>query len=127
MFEDKSGRLIKTVEEAETYLWKFIAENRTMTDPRMIAHLHDFDLFMPWMLEIFDTQGHQPDEAMSLLEMQRVYMDAAWALVMKGYLRPGPKNIGGDQTADGYGKGYSLTREGLEKVETVLFGPDTER
>jgi hypothetical protein len=124
MFEDKSGRLIKNVDEAEVYLWKFIAENRTMTDTRMLAKLYDFDLFMPWMLEIFDTQGHQPNEAMSLLEMQRLYMDAAWRLVMKGFLRPGPKQIGGESIHDGYGKGFSLTQEGLEKVETVMFGVD---
>lgn len=124
MFEDKSGRIVRNVEEAEAYLWRFIAENQTITDTRMLAQSHDFDLFMPWLLQIFDTQGHQPNEAMTLLEMQRLYMDAAWALVMEGYLRPGPRTISGSQTSDGYGKGFSLTGKGLEKVKTVQFGPE---
>ncbi len=121
MFDDKSGRLAATVEEAEAYTWRFIAENRTITDPRMLAHSHDFDLFLPWMLEIFDTQGHQPNEPHSLLEIQRLYMDAAWNLVTQSFLRPGPRTISSGQTADGYGKGFSLTPKGLEKVETISF------
>ncbi len=124
MFEDKNGRLVSNVREAEDYLWRFIAENMTITDPRMLAQSFDFDLYMPWLLQIFDTQGHQPNEAMSLLELQRVYMDAAWDLVMQGYLRPGPRSINSEQSNDGYGKGYSLTVKGLEKVAAVKFGTE---
>ena len=32
------------------------------------------------------------------------------------------RSISGEQAADGYGKGYSLTVKGLEKVATVKFG-----
>ncbi|HVT12518.1 MAG TPA: hypothetical protein VHE55_09640 [Fimbriimonadaceae bacterium] len=116
MFEDRSGRLASTLEEAQEYLWKFIAENRTVTEPKIREHTHDFDLFLPWLLQIFDRHGEQPGEKLSLIELQSLYMDAAWDMVEQGFLRPGPRTIEGEQPRDGYGNGYSLTLKGKRRL-----------
>lgn len=116
MFEDKSGRLASSIEEAEKYLWSFIAENLTVTDPKVREHTHDFDLYLPWLLQIFERHGDQPGEKLSMMELQSLYMDAAWKMVEEGYLRPGPRVIGGDQPRDGYGNGYSLTGKGKQRL-----------
>jgi len=119
MFEDRSGRLATTVEEAQAYLWKFIAENRQVRDAKVLEHTHDFDLYLPWLLQIFDRHGEQPGERLSMLELQGLYMDAAWAMVSQGLLRPGPRTIDGDQPRDGYGNGYSLTAAGKKHVAGI--------
>jgi hypothetical protein len=116
MFDDPSGRMARTVQEAQEYLWRFIAENRKVTDPRMLDKQGDFDLYLPWMLEIFDRIGPQPDEKLEIHELQELYMDAAWDLVGQGLLRPGTRAIGGDQPKLGYGNGYSLTARGRERL-----------
>jgi hypothetical protein len=112
MFEDKSGRLANSVEEAEAYLWKFIAENLAVTDVKVREHTHDFDVYLPWMLQIFERHGEQPGEKLTMIDLESLYMDAAWRMVEEGYLRPGPRTIGGEQPKDGYGNGYSLTAKG---------------
>jgi hypothetical protein len=117
VFEDKSGRLATTIEEAEVYLWRFIAENLTVTDPKVREHTHDFDLYLPWLLQIFERHGDQPDEKLSIMELQGLYMDAAWRMVEEGFLRPGPRTIDGSQPREGYGKGYSLTSKGKERIK----------
>lgn len=112
MFEDKTGRLASTVDEAEAYLWKFIAENLNVTDPKVRAHSYDFDLYLPWLLQIFDRHGEQPGERLTMSAIQGLYMEAAWRMVEQGFLRPGTRSIGGDQPRDAYGHGYSLTAKG---------------
>jgi hypothetical protein len=116
MFEDCSGRLIKTVEDAECYIWRFMAENQSTTDPHILAHSHDFDLYLPWLLEILEYQKTDRSGALSIIDIQGLYMEAAWDLVMQGYLRPGPRTISGDPLRDGYGKGYSLTTRGRQRL-----------
>ncbi|HTQ10997.1 MAG TPA: hypothetical protein VMI31_13055 [Fimbriimonadaceae bacterium] len=124
MFEDKSGRLATTIEEAEIYLWKFIAENLAITDQRVKTQSHDFDLFLPWLLQIFDRHGEQPGEKLSMTDLNSLYMDAAWSLVSQGYLRPGPRMIDGEQPKDGYGNGYSLTAIGKHRISLVEVPPE---
>lgn len=119
MFENKKGRQASTIEDAQNYLWQFIAENLTITDPKVREHAHDFDLYLPWLLQIFDRHGEQPGEKLTLPELQALYMDAAWDLVQRGFLRPGPRFIDGEQTREGYGNGYSLTAKGKQFVKTV--------
>lgn len=118
MFDDRSGRFVQTEEEAVRYIWSFIAENGLATDRHIVEHSRDFDLFMPWLLEIVSNQRVLEDEeALPIFDLERIYMDAVWSMVMQGYLRPGPKVITGD-IRDGYGKGYSLTRKGLQRLES---------
>jgi hypothetical protein len=116
MFEDKSGRLASNEAEAEAYLWSFIEENLRVTDPKVREHTHDFDLYLPWLMQIFERHGDQPGERLSMLELQRLYMDTAWHMVEEGFLRPGPRLIGGEQPKDGYGNGYSLTAKGRMRL-----------
>jgi hypothetical protein len=119
MFEDRSGRLATTVDEAVAYLWKFIAENSQITEARVKEHSHDFDLFLPWLLQIFDRHGEQPGEKLAIPELESLYMDAAWHMVELGFLRPGPRAIGGEQPKTGYGNGYSLTAKGREELSRI--------
>ena len=116
MFEDCSGRLVKTVDDAECYIWKFIAENLCADDQHIREHSHDFDLYLPWLREILESQKGDRTGALPIIEIQRLYMEAAWDLVMQGLLRPGPRTISGDPLKDGYGKGYSLTERGRRRV-----------
>ncbi len=119
MFEDTSGRLVQSEEDAERYIWKFIAENLMQTERHIVDHTRDFDLFLPWLLEIVSNL-HVPEdqEPLPIFDLERIYMDAAWSIVMEGYLRPGPRVITGD-IRDGYGKGYSLTQKGLQRLATI--------
>jgi hypothetical protein len=116
MFEDCKGRLVQSAIEAEAYIWDFIAENQSTSDRHILEHSYDFDLYLPWLLEILEYQKTDRAGALPIIEIQRIYMDAAWNLVMKGQLRPGPRAISGDPTKDGYGKGYSLTEVGLRHL-----------
>ena len=127
MFEDTSGRLARTEEDAEQYIWRFIAENMAQTDRMIVEHTRDYDLFLPWLLEIVSNLHVQSvPEPLPIFDIERLYMDAAWNLVTQGFLRPGPRVITGDNR-DGYGKGYSLTRKGWAKLKTVHFGEDSDR
>lgn len=119
MFDDISGRLIQSEEEAEIFIWKFIAENLAQTDRHIVDHSHDFDLFLPWLLEIVSNLNVPGEnELLPIYEIEHVYMDAAWSMVMAGHLRPGPRAITGD-IHDGYGKGFSLTRSGRQKLPSM--------
>ena len=120
MFDDVSGRLIRNEEDAEEFIWKFIAENLAQTERHIVEHTRDYDLFLPWLLEIVSNLhvASEP-QLLPIFDLERIYMDAAWRMVMEGYLRPGPRVITGD-IHDGLGKGYSLTRKGTERMASIL-------
>ena len=97
-----------------------MAENLAQSDSHVGEHSRDFDLFLPWLLEIASNQHVQEGEdPLPIFDIERIYMDASWSLVMQGYLRPGPRVITGD-VRDGYGKGFSLTVKGLQRMESLL-------
>jgi hypothetical protein len=100
-----------------------MAENHLCEDRHIREHSHDFDLYLPWLLEILEYQKGERAGSLPILEVQQLYMDAAWDLVMRGFLRPGPRTISGDPLKDGYGKGYSLTQSGCQRLseETRSF------
>ncbi|HTQ11000.1 MAG TPA: hypothetical protein VMI31_13070 [Fimbriimonadaceae bacterium] len=116
MFEDSRGRYVTSVEEAEDYIWRFIAENLSTEDHRIRDRSQDYDLYLPWLLEILEYQKADRNEAPPILDIQHLYMEASWDLVMRGLLRPGPRTISGDPLRDGYGKGYSLTDRGQRQL-----------
>ncbi|MEA2553152.1 MAG: hypothetical protein QOJ65_1328 [Fimbriimonadaceae bacterium] len=119
MFEDTSGRLVRSEEEAVAYIWKFIAENLVQTDRHVTDHSRDFDLFLPWLLEITSNlRVPESEEPLPIFDLEGIYMDAAWSMVMQGYLRPGPRVITGD-IRDGYGKGFSFTRKGAKRFSEL--------
>ncbi|HVT12516.1 MAG TPA: hypothetical protein VHE55_09630 [Fimbriimonadaceae bacterium] len=93
-----------------------MAENLAATDRHILEHSHDFDLYLPWLLEILEYQKSDRSNNLPIIEIQRLYMEAAWDMVLQGYLRPGPRTISGDPLKDGYGKGYSLTEKGRQKL-----------
>jgi len=116
MFEDCSGRLVRRCADCECYIWKFMAENMASNDRNIQEHSHDYDLYLPWLLEILQTQKGDRSGMLPILEVQRLYMEAAWEMVMQGYLRPGTRTINGDPLKDGYGNGYSLTEKGRQRL-----------
>jgi len=120
MFEDSRGRFVTSVEEAADYIWRFIAENQSATDTHIRARSQDYDLYLPWLLEILENQKLDRGGALPILEMQRLYMEASWDLVMQGHMRPGPRTITGDSSKDGYGKGYALTERGRQHLSVYI-------
>ena len=117
MFQNPKGRLVRTLPEAEEYLFEFIAENRRATEKRTIEKSHDFDLYLPWLAEILDNIHEQENEPFTMEQLHRLYMDAAWELVMTGFLRPGPRAINGDApSATSYGQGFALTTKGEDRL-----------
>ena len=98
-----------------------MAENKTVTDAKVRGQSHDFDLYLPWVVQIFDRHGEQPGEKFAMLELHGLYLDAAWKMVEEGYLRPGPRTIDGEQPKDGYGNGYSLTAKGKARLAVSSF------
>jgi hypothetical protein len=126
MFQDPSGRLATTIEQAELFIFKFVAENHACPEKRVHDRSHGYDLYLPWLLEVVENV-HIDDRsaAPQVCDLDELYMDAAWSLVTKGYLRPGPKRITGDNPREGYGKGYSLTPKGRAEVRCVCVDVDS--
>ena len=124
MFHDCSGRLANSVEEAQCYIFHFIAENLVNPDTRVRDRSHGYDLYLPWLLEVIENI-HVEDgpDVPNVIDLDELYMEASWALCNDGFLRPGPRRITGDNSKDGYGKGYALTRKGVERVQQEKVDP----
>lgn len=122
MFDDCRGRLAQSLQDAEDYILDFIVENLAQKERRIVEKSFDFDLYLPWLMEIVEYQrvegkGHCPE----IVELEGLYMDAAWSLCNKGYLRPGPRRTNSDNPRDGYGKGYSLTLMGRTMLREKIW------
>lgn len=109
------GREISCLEEAETFLRAFLGEGSECSEKGFDPHNHDFDLYLPWVFQCVQSGGKEG--ALKLCEIGVLLMDAAWSLVQKGYLRPGPRSVMGEDLR-GTGKGYSLTPAGREWVRS---------
>lgn len=120
--DDRTGRMAKTIEEAKKFLFFFIYENKLRSEnPLVSVRSHDYDLFLPWMFEVIENQNvEESDEAPEVLAIDELYMEAAWQLVMDGYLRPGPRRSTGESSGQGYGKGFSLTLKGKQYVKDEI-------
>lgn len=108
------GTEARTLDEAESFIREFIHELRNDTTGRMRRHSGEYDLFLPWLWEEIVTSGSHDRPAHCQTESSRLYMEAAWSLVQKGYLRPGPIKISAGAGASDQGKGYSVTYKGEE-------------
>lgn len=103
------GRQVASIAEAEEFLRDFIAENSNRCGKTYDPHSHDFDLYLPWVFECVANSG--AEGSLSVCELSVLLMDAAWSLSQKGFLRPGPRSVMG-QDIPSNGKGYSLTPMG---------------
>lgn len=111
-----NGREICCLEEAEAFLRQFIAEGAVSAEKGFDPHNHDFDLYLPWAFQCI--QSAAKEGPLKLCDIGILLMDAAWSLSQKGYLRPGPRSVMGEDIR-GSGKGYSLTPEGRMWVSQV--------
>jgi hypothetical protein len=115
MAYDPHGRTVRTLEEAEAFIRSFIAETKRHPSEHFDFREMDYDLFVPRLVEIAENLDLLPGtEPTPFRELEPLYMEAAWSLVMQGYLRPGPHGPNQSNTGDVYGKAYSLTTKGKE-------------
>lgn len=118
------GQKIDGIEGAEAFIHKFMRFEREHEAELAHNKKHDYDLFLPWLMEVVvnakEEEGSKPPS-----ELDRIYMDAAWSLVQKGYFRPGTHKVSGD-TGDGYGKGFTLTQKGEEWLRQEDTDPKRE-
>ena len=110
----RKGADVVSVDDAEGFIREFILELRNDRSGRMRRHSREYDLFMPWLWEEITTSGTHLEPTHAKLETNELYMEAAWSLVQKGILRPGPPKTTSEDGAGDYGKGYSLTFKGKE-------------
>lgn len=110
MFDELRARSAATIAEAETSLLEFIAEGAAGRDEHHIRERsHGFDLWLPWFWEVVESKRIAGAENhFDFKHLDRMYMDAAWGLVTRGILRPGPKTIEDDAGGGSYGKGFSV-------------------
>jgi len=107
------GRQIASLEDAEIFLRGFIVEGPDCSQKGFDPHNHDFDLYLPWVFQCI--QGGASESPLKLCDLSILLMDAAWSLAQKGFLRPGPRSVMGEDMR-GSGKGYSLTLDGRKWV-----------
>jgi hypothetical protein len=113
MFNEQRARCALDLKDAEEAILDYLREG---ADPETTHHIREhskgFDFYLPWFWTLVETTAAPEGvEKLGFLELERLYMDAAWSLVMKGVLRPGPAGIGGESAGlggDAYGKGFSL-------------------
>jgi hypothetical protein len=111
------GLLIRSLDEMESYLREFIWETLRDPDGPMQRHSLDYDLYLPWVHEEIRNAPAPPGhEAHGAVLVDRLLMDAAWSLVQKNMLRPGPRTVPSEVRLEDYGKGFSLTPSGIEWI-----------
>ena len=126
MFDDCRGRLAQNLQDAEDYILDFIVENLAQKERRVVEKSFDFDLYLPWLMEIVEYQQIEKDQRCpEIVELESLYMDAAWSLCNKGILRPGPRRTNSDNPRDGYAKGYSLTLIGRSMLRERIWLKET--
>jgi hypothetical protein len=111
------GQVCHSLVEAEGYLREFIRETLRDPDGPMQRHSQEYDLYLPWLQEDVWNAPRPDGHHASLPDLDRLYMDAAWSLVHKGFLRPGARKISSIVNGSDYGRGFSLTHLGHEWVK----------
>lgn len=110
IFDEKMARSVTTREEAPAAIKDFIREGlNPHSRHNVVERSRGYDLYLPWLLEVIEyVQPLEDREHLAIPSLHRLYMDAAWDLVMQGLLRPGPKDISSGADANAYGRAYSL-------------------
>ncbi len=114
-FDDRFARSVQTPEEAEIVLHAFIREGQQADSQHHVREKSKgYDLYLPWLMEVVEyvipLEDHEP---LGLLELQQLYLDVAWRMVMKGVLRPGPKMVNAATDTNIYGLAFTLM-QGVE-------------
>jgi len=107
--------MMKCMDDAEAFVREFIRAVREDPKGPMQRHSHDYDLYLPWLVE--EVRNAPPVEGCqesARSKADSIFMDVAWSLVVKGYLRPGPRKVSSEVRASDYGKGFSLTATGCD-------------
>lgn len=110
------GQTCHNLEEAEGYIREFIAATLADENGAMKRHSGEYDLYLPWLQEDVFTAPRPNGDNPRIPDLDRLFMDAAWSLVTKGYLRPGAHKISSVVSATDYGRGFSLTHRGHQWV-----------
>lgn len=110
VFDEREARSATTTQEAQKAMIAFIKEGLDPHSRHSIAERSKgYDLYLPWLMEIIEyvapLEGKDP---LPIPKLHRLYMDAAWDMVMQGLLRPGPKSMAGGADPNAYGRAYSL-------------------
>lgn len=113
------GCCVSTIEEAEAFIGEFIREVRRDPKGAMQRHSREYDLFLPWLWEEVINAGTHDAPSHPSHEANQLFMEAAWGLVQKGVLRPGPPKITSEDQGGDYGKGYTLTFAGVKWLESL--------
>jgi hypothetical protein len=109
-FDAGLARSATTMQEAERCLLDFIREGVCSDVTHHIReHSCDCDLYLPWFMQVIEYGAPAAvSEPLTIPSLGRLYMDAAWSLVTKGVLRPGPRSVAGGVSANDYGRAFSL-------------------
>ena len=109
-FDERYARSATSLEEAERCLLGFIREGVCSDERHHIReHSFDSDLHLPWFMEVVEyAEPYADAEPLPIPSLAMLYMDAAWSLVMKGTLRPGPRSVSGEANGSAFGKSFSL-------------------
>jgi hypothetical protein len=126
-----NGRTVKTVDEAEAFIWEFMQVTLSNPEESGYGKSYDFDLYLPWLMDWVLNRPHDPNAIMTPTdELELLYMEAGWSLVMKGLMRPGSRDSGGEIPGGAYGKGYAMTFKGRDfykrKMRESAVVPGTE-
>jgi hypothetical protein len=115
-----NGRKVSDVQGAIGFIKEFLVHTLSGELETGYGKSYDFDLYLPyvmdWVLNVPQTEqeGFSPTH-----ELEILYMEAGWEMVLEGLLRPGPRSTNGEVPGGSYGKGYSLTNKGWKWLKTV--------
>ena len=112
-----NGRRAKDFDEASAFIKDFLRHTLEETSESGYGKSYDFDLYLPWMMDWILNVPHEKEEEFTPThELETLYMEVGWELVMQGFLRPGPRGTNGEVPGGSYGKGFSLTGKGWKWV-----------
>jgi len=117
------GTEAETLDQAEDFIREFILELRNDSSGRMRRHSGDYDLFLPWLWEEIVNSGSHLQPAHCSTKASRLFMEAAWSLVQKGLIRPGPIKISSSAGGSDQGKGFSVTFRGEDWLNEAAESP----
>jgi len=108
----RDGLKVESVEEAKAFLREVVRQVRTDPTGCIARGSGDYDVYLPWLWELTENSPQRGESLRARPQLEGIYMDAAWSLVMDGYLRPGARKIHAQTRSSDFGVAYSLTEAG---------------